>query len=247
MRAQVGVRDGGGGRGWVGVLVLESSRILQLIWQRRSVSRSHPTPPPPTNTAATAPPALAPTLEAQTTMSAMPESLTFSMTHPLLSARRSHRRHWPIDDRGVSERSQVILEEVASQLTPDTPMEDAPFPEDTCLCIMTNTFNQRLGLRPEKVYQGIGNANHRETGASSSTSISGQVASLAEKVAELEQQVAVQHKHIATQFAHIATQEAHIATQESKMAQIITALQLSSFNIPTATPPLTTSTSQAPT
>ncbi|CAN6544456.1 unnamed protein product [Malus baccata var. baccata] len=125
-------------------------------------------------------------------------------------------------------------------------MEDAPFPEDTGLRIMTNTFNHKLGLRPEKVYQGIGNANHRETGASSSTSTSGQVASLTEKVAELEQQVAVQHKHIATQFAHIATQEAHIATQESKMAHI-TALQLSSFNIPTATPPLTTSTSQAPT
>ncbi|RXH80655.1 hypothetical protein DVH24_004569, partial [Malus domestica] len=49
-----------------------------------------------------------------------------------------------------------------------------------------------------------------------------------------------------TASAHIATQEAHIAAQESKMAQIIAALQLSGFNIPTATPPPTTSTSQAP-
>ncbi|KAB2626940.1 pentatricopeptide repeat-containing protein [Pyrus ussuriensis x Pyrus communis] len=77
---------------------------------------------------------------------------------------------------------------------------------------------ERLGTRLGKVYRGMGNARHRET-------------------------MAVQHKHIATQSAHIATQEAHIVAEKSKMAQIITALQLSGFNIPTATPPLATSTS----
>ncbi|KAB2636008.1 hypothetical protein D8674_026542 [Pyrus ussuriensis x Pyrus communis] len=272
-----------GGAGW------GLGRMSQLIRQCMLVSRSYPTPPPPTTIAATALLALAPTLEAHAMMLTVPESLTFLVTHPLLSARRFHRQPRPIDEgdesassstavgEGVDtelftnrftqwkidlheyfkrfddpidtlshecplelatmmERSQVVLEEVASQLTLDTPMEEVPPFEDTCLRIMMDTLDQRLGPRLEKVYRGMGNARHRETGASSSTSTLGQVASLTKKVAELEQQ-----------STHIATREAHIAAQESKMAQIVAALQLSGFNILAATPSPTTSNTQAPT
>ncbi|CAN6551020.1 unnamed protein product [Malus baccata var. baccata] len=162
--------------------------MSQLIKQRRSVSRSLPTPPPPTPTVATAPPALAPTSKAilhppQAPMSTMLESSTSS---------------------------------------------------DVGLRIMTNTINQKLCLMRGKVYQGMGNASHYEMGASSSTSTSGQVASLTEQV------------YIVTQTTHIATQHAHIAAQESRMAQIITALMRGGFDIPSTTPhTITPSTSQA--
>ncbi|KAB2636213.1 hypothetical protein D8674_026747 [Pyrus ussuriensis x Pyrus communis] len=244
-----------GGGGWLG--------------QRRSVSRSPPTPPPPTTIAATTyyycrhhSTSISPTMEAvilppQATMSKMPESLTSSVTHPLLSAKRSHQRLQPIDegDKSASDSTTVgygnccYIQELftgrftqwksdlhkyferfddpadavahgcpldGTQLPPDTPMEKVPpaLPrrpgEDAGLHIMLDTFDSRLGPRPGKVYQGVGNACHREMGALSSTFSSGQVASLTEKVAELEQQVMVQHKHIAMQSAHIATQEAYI-------------------------------------
>ncbi|RXH79953.1 hypothetical protein DVH24_041100 [Malus domestica] len=88
---------GGGewGLDWGGGVV--RLQMSQLIKQRRSVSRSLPTPPPPTPTVATAPLSLAPTSKAilhppQAPMSIVIESSTSPVTHPLLSAQRTHRQ-----------------------------------------------------------------------------------------------------------------------------------------------------------
>ncbi|TQE06991.1 hypothetical protein C1H46_007381 [Malus baccata] len=114
--------DGGGG-GWVGVVVLESLRVGSGWrwdgWCGVGVSQWVPsTPPPPITTAATAPPALASTSKAvvyppQATMLAMPELSTFLVTHPLLSARCSHRRPWPIDEVDESALASTAIGERA--------------------------------------------------------------------------------------------------------------------------------------
>ncbi|KAB2626880.1 hypothetical protein D8674_020498 [Pyrus ussuriensis x Pyrus communis] len=285
--------------------ITSSLQILymsQLIRQLGLVSGSPLTPPPPTTTVVTNPPALALTSEA-----AMPESSTSSVTHSLLSARRSHRRSQPIDKVYESASASTAVGEGVEQaihyfchipprapttsrarlhritilfalgpdyaltilflgthtrtfqwvthprnalaqtrLTSEFPLElfaSSKFLEidmfkevyvrhgdeftkglhlSFYLRIMMDTIDQRLGPRLGKVYQGMGNAHHREM----------RVASLMEKVAELEQHMVVQHKHIATQSAHITTQEAHIASQESKMTQIIAVLQLTRLQSP---------------
>ncbi|BBG93608.1 Ankyrin repeat family protein [Prunus dulcis] len=56
------------------------------------------------------------------------------------------------------ERSQLVLQESASQLPPDTPIESVDPPQDAGFQILTETLDQTLGRRPGTYCRGMGNA-----------------------------------------------------------------------------------------
>ncbi|CAL8169283.1 unnamed protein product [Prunus armeniaca] len=56
------------------------------------------------------------------------------------------------------ERSQFVLQESASQLPPETPIESVDPPQDAGFQILTDTLDQTLGKRSRTYYRGIGNA-----------------------------------------------------------------------------------------
>ncbi|CAL2240100.1 unnamed protein product [Prunus armeniaca] len=58
------------------------------------------------------------------------------------------------------ERSQLVLQESASQLPPDTPIECVDPPQDAGFQILTETLDQTLGRRPGTYCRGMGNARH---------------------------------------------------------------------------------------
>ncbi|CAN6544269.1 unnamed protein product [Malus baccata var. baccata] len=68
----------------------------------------------------------------------------------------------------MEEKSTIVLHEAASQLPPETPIED----------IMTDVLNQNYGRRRGKVVQGMGKTRIHETGASSSRSNTAEVDAL---------------------------------------------------------------------
>ncbi|BBG97822.1 Ankyrin repeat family protein [Prunus dulcis] len=59
------------------------------------------------------------------------------------------------------ERSQLVLQESASQLPPETPIESVAPPQDAGFQI-TETLDQTLGRRPGTYCRGMGNARRRE-------------------------------------------------------------------------------------
>ncbi|BBG94368.1 hypothetical protein Prudu_002630 [Prunus dulcis] len=56
------------------------------------------------------------------------------------------------------ERSQLVLQESASQLPPETPIESVAPPQDAGFQILTETLDQTLGRRPGTYCRGMGNA-----------------------------------------------------------------------------------------
>ncbi|BBN67953.1 hypothetical protein Prudu_234S000500 [Prunus dulcis] len=60
------------------------------------------------------------------------------------------------------ERSQLVLQESASQLPPETPIESVAPPQDAGFQILTETLDQTLGRRPGTYCRGMGNARRRE-------------------------------------------------------------------------------------
>ncbi|BBG99137.1 hypothetical protein Prudu_008730 [Prunus dulcis] len=60
------------------------------------------------------------------------------------------------------ERSQLVLQESASQLPPETPIESVDPPQDAGFQILTETLDQTLGRRPGTYCRGMGNARRRE-------------------------------------------------------------------------------------
>ncbi|CAL9022689.1 unnamed protein product, partial [Prunus brigantina] len=56
------------------------------------------------------------------------------------------------------ERSQLVLQESASQLPPETPIESVDPPQDAGFQILTETLDQTLGRRPGTYCRGMGNA-----------------------------------------------------------------------------------------
>ncbi|BBG99236.1 hypothetical protein Prudu_008856 [Prunus dulcis] len=60
------------------------------------------------------------------------------------------------------ERSQLVLQESASQLPPDTPIEYVDPPQDAGFQILTETLDQTLRRRPGTYCRGMGNARRRE-------------------------------------------------------------------------------------
>ncbi|KAL6284429.1 hypothetical protein ACE6H2_015358 [Prunus campanulata] len=109
------------------------------------------------------------------------------------------------------EKSQLVLQESASQLPPDTPLESVAPPQDAGFQILTDTLDQTLGRRPGTYCRGMGNARRREP-RSRSSSQSNSV--LTAKVAQLE-------------------------TQMAQMAQIIQSMAQSGVPVPSFVPPST--------
>ncbi|CAL2228403.1 unnamed protein product [Prunus armeniaca] len=60
------------------------------------------------------------------------------------------------------ERSQLVLQESASQLPLDTPIESVDHPHDAGFQILTETLDQTLERRPGTYCRGMGNARQRE-------------------------------------------------------------------------------------
>ncbi|CAL9004113.1 unnamed protein product, partial [Prunus brigantina] len=84
------------------------------------------------------------------------------------------------------ERSQLVLQDSASQLPPETSIESVDPPQDAGFQILTATLDQTLGRRPGTYCRGMGNARQREPRPRSS-----QVTVLTSRVAELEGHISV--------------------------------------------------------
>ncbi|CAL8161833.1 unnamed protein product [Prunus armeniaca] len=89
------------------------------------------------------------------------------------------------------ERSQLVLQESASQLPPETPIESVDPSHDAGFQILTQTLDQTLGRRPGTYCRGMGNARQREPRPRSSSQANSQVTILTSQVAELEGQMSV--------------------------------------------------------
>lgn len=89
------------------------------------------------------------------------------------------------------ERSQLVLQESASQLPPETPIESVAPPQDAGFQILTETLDQTLGRRPGTYCRGMGNARRREPRPRSSARSSSQVTALTAEVATLRSQMSV--------------------------------------------------------
>ncbi|BBH02356.1 hypothetical protein Prudu_012895 [Prunus dulcis] len=76
------------------------------------------------------------------------------------------------------ERSQLVLQESASQLPPETPIESVAPPQDAGFQILTETLDQTLGRRPGTYCRGMGNARRREPRPRSSAQSNSQVTAL---------------------------------------------------------------------
>ncbi|BBG96723.1 hypothetical protein Prudu_005606 [Prunus dulcis] len=87
------------------------------------------------------------------------------------------------------ERSQLVLQESASQLPPETPIESVAPPQDAGFQILTETLDQTLGRRPGTYCRGMGNARRREPRPRSSARSSSQVTALTAEVATLRSQM----------------------------------------------------------
>ncbi|CAL2253829.1 unnamed protein product [Prunus armeniaca] len=89
------------------------------------------------------------------------------------------------------ERSQLVLQESASQLPPETPIQSVDPPHDAGFQILTQTLDHTLGMRPGTYCRGMGNARQREPRPRSSSQANSQVTVLTSRVAELEGQMSV--------------------------------------------------------
>ena len=89
------------------------------------------------------------------------------------------------------ERSQLVLQESASQLPPDTPIESVDPPQDAGFQILTETLDQTPGRRPGTYCRGMGNARWREPRPRSSVQSNSQVTTLTAQVATLQSQMSV--------------------------------------------------------
>ncbi|CAL8152300.1 unnamed protein product [Prunus armeniaca] len=89
------------------------------------------------------------------------------------------------------ERSQLVLQESASQLPPDTPIESVDPPQDVGFQILTETLDQTLGWRPRTYCRGMGNARRREPRPRSSAQSNSQVNALTAQVATFQSQMSV--------------------------------------------------------
>ncbi|CAL2228417.1 unnamed protein product [Prunus armeniaca] len=88
------------------------------------------------------------------------------------------------------ERSQLVLQESASQLPPDTPLESMDPPQDAGFQILMETLDQTLGWRPGTYCRGMRNARRREPRPHSSLQ-SNEVTALTATVVELKGQMSM--------------------------------------------------------
>ncbi|CAL8163992.1 unnamed protein product [Prunus armeniaca] len=88
-------------------------------------------------------------------------------------------------------RSQLVLQESASQLPPETLIKSVDPPQDAGFQILTETLDQTLGRRPGTYCRGMGNARRREPRPRSSVQSNSQVTVLTAQVAALQGQMSV--------------------------------------------------------
>ncbi|CAL8998899.1 unnamed protein product [Prunus brigantina] len=100
-----------------------------------------------------------------------------------------HFRTFDDPETTMVEKSQLVLQESASQLPPDTPLESVDPPHDAGFQILTETLDQTLGRRPGTYCRGMGNARRRESRARSASQSNSQVTALTAEVAELRTQM----------------------------------------------------------
>ncbi|CAL2238294.1 unnamed protein product [Prunus armeniaca] len=88
------------------------------------------------------------------------------------------------------EKSQLVLQESASQLPFDTPLKSVHPPQDVGFQILTETLDQTLGRRPGTYCRGMGNGRQQEP-IPRSSSQSNEVTALTATVAELKGQMSM--------------------------------------------------------
>ncbi|XP_048425077.1 uncharacterized protein LOC125470277 [Pyrus x bretschneideri] len=98
------------------------------------------------------------------------------------------------------EKSTAVLQEAASQLPPETSIEEVMVPEDVGFQIMTEVLDQNLGRRHGQVVRGMGKSRVRQTGASSSRLNTAEVDALMEEVTTLRGKLAMQEEHMREQM-----------------------------------------------
>ncbi|KAL6288686.1 hypothetical protein ACE6H2_006196 [Prunus campanulata] len=101
------------------------------------------------------------------------------------------------------EKSQLVFQESASQLPPDTPLNVVDPPPDAGFQILTETLDQTLGMRPGSYCRGMGNARRREPRAPPSSQSDTELIALKAEVAELKTQMATQMASYNTQMSQL--------------------------------------------
>ncbi|CAL2266802.1 unnamed protein product [Prunus armeniaca] len=91
----------------------------------------------------------------------------------------------------IVKRSQLVLQESASQLPPETLIKSVDPPQDVGFQILTETLDQTLGRRSGTYCRGMGNARRREPRPRSSAQSNSQVTALTAQVAALQGQMSV--------------------------------------------------------
>ncbi|CAL8999897.1 unnamed protein product [Prunus brigantina] len=109
------------------------------------------------------------------------------------------------------ERSQLVLQESASQLPPETPIKSVDPPQDAGFQILTEMLDQTLGKRPGTYCRGMGNAWQREPRPRPAAQ-SSQVTALTAQVATLQSQMSVILESLAR--SGIPIPQFHTATSE---------------------------------
>ncbi|CAL8167478.1 unnamed protein product [Prunus armeniaca] len=89
------------------------------------------------------------------------------------------------------EMSQLVLQESASQLPPETSIESVDPPQDAGFQILTETLDHTFERRPGTYCRGMGNVRYRESRPRLSSQANSQVTVLTSRVAELEGQMSV--------------------------------------------------------
>ncbi|XP_021820233.1 uncharacterized protein LOC110761954 [Prunus avium] len=122
------------------------------------------------------------------------------------------------------EKSQLVLQESASQLPPDTPLESVAPPPDAGFQILTEALEQTLGRRPGTYCRGMGNARRREPRSrSSSQSNSAMTAMMAQFEARMSQMDQLQAR--VAQMAELEAKVAQMGEHEARMSQMDSFLQ----------------------
>ncbi|CAN6716769.1 unnamed protein product [Malus baccata var. baccata] len=126
------------------------------------------------------------------------------------------------------EKSTVVLQEAASQLPPETPIEDVMVLEDVGFQIMTEVLDQNLGRRHGQVVRGMGKSRVREMGASSSrlnTSLMDEVTTLRGKLAIQEEQMRAQGEQMRAQDKQMK------ATYAETVRDLVRAIQTAGLQV----------------
>ncbi|KAL6272260.1 hypothetical protein ACE6H2_022952 [Prunus campanulata] len=96
------------------------------------------------------------------------------------------------------QKSQLVLQELASQLPPDTLVKSVAPPQDVGFQILTETLDQTLGRRPGTYCRGMENARQRPPRPRESSESSSEVTALKTEVAELKGHLS----HLLQSLAH---------------------------------------------